>query len=617
MTAPRNAGRPRIDGLDGLRAIAVVGVLLYHGDVPWAHGGFIGVDVFFVLSGYLVTSIVLESFAKTGALGFGRFWRSRLRRLAPAQITLLVAVTVAMAVLHHDELGGLRGQVIAALTATTNWYLIATNGSYFEQLGRPVVLRHLWSLAVEVQFYLVFPPLLILALRRWGQRLDRVLIGLGVAILASTLYLAFLYHPGTDPTRAYFDTFGRFAAPLVGAALAVIWRPVAVRRGAVAQAGPAIGAAGVAALLGLVWAMHVANDRGAFMYRGGFLLVALLSAVIVAAIVHPGAVLGGRRVLGHPVLVAIGLRSYGLYLWHWPIYVLLRPGIDVGWSWGVTVFVRLGLTILCTELCYRFIERPWHLRSPDASFAGLRRRLLQPSGIPTRTRVATLSGVFLLVVAIVILALPHKQNTVIANSLDEGQAALDRANARASATSIVGTTVTTTVPRSTAGDPGLLPDDGRVTMVGDSVMLGAAPDLLAAFGDKGNVDARVARQAASLAPVIKQLGVEGRLGTTVVVQVGINGTVTEEDLHAVSEAAAGRRLVIINARVPRPWEQGNRATVARVVPTLPHASIIDWYKLSNGKRDWYLNDGVHLTEPGRAAYTAAIQKAVTKARAAD
>jgi peptidoglycan/LPS O-acetylase OafA/YrhL len=528
-------------------------------------------------------------------------------------LALFVWVTLTVAVLHSDELADLRGQIVAALAGVTNWYLIATDGSYFEQLGRPPLLRHLWSLAVELQFYLLFPPLFVLALRRTGARMDRLVMGLGAAIVASTVYMAVLYDPGTDPTRAYFDTFARLAAPLTGAVLALLWRPASLARGPAANAGARVSAAGIGGLVVVLWFMHAADDRGALMYRGGFLVVALASAVVVAAAVHPGAVFG--RVLAHPVLVAIGLRSYGLYLWHWPVFMLLRPRIDVSWSWGVTFVVRIVITVVLTELCYRYVERPWHLRAPDASFAGIRRRLFQPSGIPTGPRLAALGGTLLTVVSVVILALPHPANDDIAESLEAGQAALEQASRAPAQTPVTSLAPGQTTTTTTAPDGGrLLPDDGRVTMVGDSVMLGAAPDLLAAFGDDGLVDAAVARQADELAPTITQLGKEGRLGSTVVVQVGINGTVSDEDLRSIAEAAAGRRLVVINARVPRPWEQNNNAVVADVVPTLDHASVLDWYRLSDGQRQWYLDDGVHLTTEGRAAYADAIVESVAAAR---
>jgi len=612
---PTVDARARIAGLDGLRALAVIGVLLYHGEVSWAQGGFIGVDIFFVLSGYLVTSIVVAGFHKRGNLGLRHFWGARLRRLAPAQLSMIVAVTVVVALLHRDELATLRGQVLAALTGTTNWYLLATEGSYFEQLGRPPLLRHLWSLAVELQFYLVFPPLLVFALRRWGHRMDRILQVLLGLVVASTIYLAVLFDPNGDPTRAYFDTFARLAAPLLGAALALVWQPKSLLRGPARQLGRASSLAGGVSLVLLLWMMHAAGDRSAFMYRGGFLLAALLSTVVVAGLTHPAGGLGGRWALGHPLLVGIGWRSYGLYLWHWPIFMLLRPRIDVSWSWATTFWVRILLTVVLTEVCYRLVERPWHLRAPDASLAGIRRRLFQPSGVATAPRLAALGGTFLVATTVIVLALPHSGGDEIEDSLTAGRAAIEQASGapgsddRATSTrgeqgEVVDGTTSTTV----AADP----TTRTVTLVGDSVMVGAAPDLVAEFGDRANVNAEVSRQAESLGPIIRQLGVEGRLGEVVVVQVGINGTVTEDDLRAIEEAAGGRPLYVLNARVPRSWEQSNNALVKRLVPKLTKGEVVDWYATSNGKLGWYLDDGIHLTAEGRAGYADLIRRAVDR-----
>ena len=603
---PRLPGpKPRIDGLDGLRALAVIGVLLYHADVRWAHGGFVGVDVFFVLSGYLVTSIVVARFHQTGGLGFRRFWSARLRRLAPAQLALIVAVTVVVALFYSEELHDLRGQVVAALTGTTNWYLIANESSYFEQLGRPPLLRHLWSLAVELQFYLLFPPLLVVGLRAFRDRLGRLVAAVAIGVVASSIYLAVLFDPSTDPTRAYFDTFARLAAPLMGALLALVWQPRSLGRSAARESGPLVSLVGAGGVAVLLWIMHAAGDRSPVMYRGGFLFTAIVSTVVVAAIVHPTGWLGSRRAFGHPALVAIGLRSYGLYLWHWPIYTLLRPRIDVGWSWGVVFVVRIALTVAATELCYRFVERPWHLRSPDASFAGIRRRLLQPRGIRTGPRLAALASTFLVVVTVVVIALPHQQRDAIADSLEEGQKALAASSASTTpVTAPGGGPTTTTLPENVPAG------ERTVSLVGDSVMVGAAPDVLAAFGDRANIDAKVSRQAADIAPIITQLGKEGRLGQVVVAQVGINGTVTDDDLHAIEKASGGRPLYIINARVPRSWEESNNELVARLVPDLEKGHVIDWYSESNGRREWFLDDGIHLTEAGRAGYANLIRKAV-------
>ena len=620
-TPPATIARARIGGLDGLRAIAVVGVLLYHADVPWMRGGFIGVDIFFVLSGYLVTSIVLDGLEKRGELGFRTFWARRLRRLAPAELTMLIVITVAIAIAFRDELSTLRGQVIAALTGTTNWYLIATEGSYFETLGRPPVFRHLWSLAIELQFYLFWPLILVALYKRYDDRIHVVVGGLVAAIFASAVYMAFLFQPGEDPTRAYFDTFARLSAPLTGALLAILWRPRALVRGPAREHGSRFTAIGIAALIGLAWMLHVSGDRAAFMYRGGFLLAAILSALVVAAVTHPTGALGGRHGLGAPWLVAIGLRSYGLYLWHWPIYTLLRPRIDVGWSWGITFVVRIILTVGLTELCYRLVERPWHTRAPSASFRAIRDRLLHPEAVDPVPRFLTYGSAALAVIAVIVLAVPHQPNDEIGDSLRAGEAALGgpdgtipvdgstpSTTAPPDGTTVPGATDATTTTTVVEPAPG-----GPVTLIGDSVMVGAAPAVKGVLGERAYIDAKVSRQASDIPPILQQLAAQNQLAPTVVVQVGINGTVTEANLRDMADAVAGRRLLVLNARVPRSWEKANNALVKRLVPELPNADYIDWYKASNGHLDWYLDDGVHLTPEGRTAYADLIQKSVDEA----
>jgi peptidoglycan/LPS O-acetylase OafA/YrhL len=612
---PLSATKPRarIGGLDGLRAIAVIGVILYHAEIPWFKGGFIGVDIFFVLSGYLVTTIVMNGLEKRGNLGFRSFWASRFRRLEPAQLTMMVVIILVAAIGFRGLLGTIRAQVIAGVTGTMNWYLIHAGNSYFDQTKRAPLFRHLWSLAIELQFYLVWPLALVGLARRYRDRVSVVVAGVAIAVVASATYMAILYGGGGDNTsHAYYSTLTRIQAPLMGALLALLWRPRALKRAKAGQHGTQVTAVAAVALVGLIVMMHYVDDQGAFMYRGGFLLTAVLSALVIAGLVHPKGGLGGRWGLGGKVMVGIGLRSYGLYLWHWPIFVMLRPHqLDTSWSDTTVFIVRIVLTVVATELCYQLVEKPWHTRSPNANWAGIKRRLFDPTPTPA-PRILAVGSALACALALIVVMVPHKDDNTITNTLTEGQDVLANQTKR----TIPGGGTTTPVAGSS--DPAqpttTLPVDpepgGPVSLIGDSVMVGAAPTVLEEFGDRAIIDAKVSRQAADITPVIERLKTENQLGPTVVVQVGINGTVTEENLRDIVDAVEGRRVLIINARVPRPWETGNNELVKELVPELPNAGVIDWYSYSDGHRDWFLDDGVHLTEEGRKAYADLILEAV-------
>ena len=397
MPKPRLAYLP---ALDGLRALAIIAVLLYHAEPAWLPGGFLGVDLFFVISAYLITALLCAEFnapcvlnrraddahfASRGhaparcSMDLRAFWARRARRLLPAAFVLIALALVVSVFWLPDEVAGLRGMGLSAAGYVTNWYLIFSGQSYFESAGRPSLLRHLWSLAVEEQFYLIWPLLLWGLLRIGSRRLSVAIIGAG--IVASALWMAALYQPGEDPSRVYFGTDTRAATLLVGAALALVWSPSkqvsrspqkSTRRSlglsARERASPAApgasqysqswvlslgGALALAVLAALCLRINEADDR---LYRGGLLGIALLGALAVAAAAHaPGLF---ARVLARNPLRWIGLRSYSLYLWHWPVFMLTRPQLDIALDGLPLLALRLALTLALAELSYRLIEMP-------------------------------------------------------------------------------------------------------------------------------------------------------------------------------------------------------------------------------------------------------------------
>lgn len=342
--------------LDGLRAISVIAVLLYHGDVAWIPGGFLGVDVFFVISGFLITTLLIEEWHKRGAIDRPHFWLRRARRLLPALFAVIIATVAYSVIVLPDEVARLRGDVVAALTYTTNWFLIFSQQSYFEAGGRPSPLRHLWSLAVEEQFYIVWPILFGLMLRRVKGKVDRLFLPLMIAALASAFLMAWLFVPDADPSRVYYGTDTRAAGILLGAALACIWMPWRSRVAAAAKAGPILEVVGVLAGLFLLWCFTHAGEFDDWLYRGGFFFVAVATIVVIAVVVHPSVRLMSGALSTYP-LTWVGLRSYGLYLWHWPVFVFMTAG-EVGFGGLPLLASKFAVTFALAALSYQYVEMP-------------------------------------------------------------------------------------------------------------------------------------------------------------------------------------------------------------------------------------------------------------------
>jgi peptidoglycan/LPS O-acetylase OafA/YrhL len=365
--APKPARQPwlpHLPGLDGLRAIAVIAVILYHLDLPWMPAGFLGVEVFFVISGYLITGLLLAEWRRNGRISLLSFWKRRARRLLPA-VFVLLGVVLAFAVLClPGEVAVLRGDVLAAAFYVSNWAQVFSNRSYFETMGRPPLLQHLWSLAVEEQFYLVWPLIFAIAMSllhrlRLSPRMApraMAVIALGGAAASTALMLA-LYVPEADPTRVYYGTDTRAAGFLIGAALAVLWIPAELRGDVRRIAARALDLAGLAALIALVAVFVNVTEVDPALYQGGFAALALLTAVVIAATVHPAARLL-PAMLSQRVLQWIGTRSYSIYLWHFPIFMVTRPQLDVPLDGLPLLALRLGLTALLSEASYRWIEQP-------------------------------------------------------------------------------------------------------------------------------------------------------------------------------------------------------------------------------------------------------------------
>ena len=624
-----------LPGLDGLRAVAIIGVLLYHAGIDWMPGGFLGVDVFFVISGFLITSLILEEYDRSGRVNFAKFYLGRARRLLPAVAVLLIAVGVAVLIVYQDALSAFREDALATVFYVNNWWYIFVDQSYFESVGRPPLLKHLWSLSVEEQFYLIWPAFALLLMRSGGRPLVRRLAL--VLAIASTVWMAVLsirngYPVDADPSRAYFGTDSHSMGLLVGAALATMWRPGRLSAQVPRGAQLVITGIGVTSLAAVIGFYLFVGEFTPWLYRGGFLALAFFTTALIAAVTHPASFLGPA--LGTGVLRYIGRRSYGIYLWHWPIFMVTRPGIDVEWSEPVTFVVRIALTLVIAELSYRLVEMPIRRGVLGRAWSAVRSGGalgMRAIGTLIATGIVTVVGA---AVAIALIMNPGDGRDAIPPDVAEAMGIADggplelaideessdaqddaAANATAGISTESGTDPGITNDDSTdSGEPVLSDEEiraanGPVSVIGDSVVLGARSAIKDAIPG-ARVDAKVSRMPGGFTGRVKKLDRRDKLANVVVVHPATNGVINAKIMRGILDPLTDyERVVIVNASVPRSWEKQNNKVIAKVTPDYPNVVVADWKSASDGRSEYFVSDGVHLTGSGAAAFAEVIREA--------
>ena len=605
---------PYMPGIDGLRAIAVVAVILYHAEFGFIPGGFLGVEVFLVISGYLITSLLILERVRTGKVDLKEFWTRRARRLLPALGVLLFLVTTSALLFARDALFRLNHDVLGALTYSTNWLMILRQESYFEGFARPPLLRHLWSLAVEEQFYLFFPlvfaGVMILLSRRstgYGQTARRFMGIAAIAVIASTALMWLLYVPYEDPSRVYFGTDTRASGLFVGVALAFAWQPWRFTKRLARRGSIILNVAGFATLGFLTYVLLTIGEYDVFLYRGGFLLVSVLTAIVIAVTVHPQGAL--NPVLGNKVFVWIGKRSYGLYLYHWPVFVLMRPEIDVPWGRWPTFVAQVAVTLAITEVSYRWIEQPIRRRGFKPWIAWvtepLRRRSPQAAALWP-----VIAGVFVVGLTIGLIqgsSSPPLAEEIAASPV-EAPVVVETTPTTTPTTTVVsegGTPSTTTIPNPPIVSPPPI-------MIGDSVMLGAKTGLEKVVEDV-LVDGTVSRQMKQVPAVVTHYRTEGLLGEIAVVHLGTNGPFSSAHLDdAMISLADAESVYFVNASVPRRYEGDVNDALATGVERWDRAFLIDWHSTAKDHPEYFVQDGVHLTSAGIAAYSDLIARTINR-----
>jgi len=637
MPKPANRNGRYMPGLDGLRAIAVLAVVAYHLNLGWAPGGLLGVGVFFVLSGYLITDLLVEQWQRGRRLDFKDFWLRRARRLLPALLLMLAVVSPAAVLLDGSRLASLRGDVLAALLYFSNWRLIFHHVSYFESFGPPSPLGHLWSLAVEEQFYALWPLVLAAGLRLAPRRGKLALLALAGAA-ASAIAMAVLYAPGDDPSRVYYGTDTRAFALLAGAALALVWPSGRLAEALSRNGTRALDGIGLAGLIAVLYMIGTTDEYDPSLYPGGLIAATAASMAAIAALAAPGTRLG--RWLGCLPLRWLGVRSYGIYLWHYPVIVLTSPEVDTGGLDVGRALLQLAASVLLAALSWKFVEEPirrgalgrlWARMSPRAQrrddaptwTARLRRRLLMllsiaailGSGVSCASGTTEDAGAQQTAVGSSVRPTDGAAVAVQTAPPGAGASASERPPAQPGTAAGAGPTRPAGGGASdAAAKPQVQPSGAGVTAIGDSVLLDAEPYLKKLLPGIV-VDGKVGRQMSQAQSVVDRLKDDGKLGSRIVIELGTNGSFSEKQLKKLlGSLEDAQQIVLVNTRVPRKWQDAVNATLKKTAKDYPNAVLVDWYAASKNHDEYFAKDGVHLRPKGAAAYAALVAEAVEPER---
>jgi peptidoglycan/LPS O-acetylase OafA/YrhL len=598
-----------ITGLDGLRAIAVLAVIAYHLNFDWVAGGLLGVTVFFVLSGYLITDLLISEFVTTDRINFKTFWIRRARRLLPAMFTMLLVVITWVTIFEQTMLDELEKDTVAAVLYVSNWWYIFQDLSYFESFGPPSLLTHFWSLAVEEQFYILWPLLIVLVLKlkvKEGSMFSIILLG----AIASAAAMTMLYEPGTDPSRVYYGTDTRVFSLLLGASLAVIWPSRKLSTSLPSEIRWKLDFVGLFALAFIFYMFWGTDQYQDFLYQGGMVAMSVASMLVVAVIVHPSSKL--NTVLSFKPLRWIGVRSYGIYLWHFPVIVLTSQ------QWGadapslVRTSLQLFLILTFASLSWTFIENPIR-KGALTKFCRVVKRgewKREKSFIGRFVTTASILCVFLAISTIGLTTTSvalSKDNVInaIQEKVGKEEPPTENLKKEPKAEHELPPTEEKSEEQPNDKPPVETPpveDKRSVTVIGDSVMIDVTPHLEEAF-KKVDVDAKIGRQFREAEGIVQQKKSSGSLGEIVIIELGANGPLSDKKMCVLIEHIGTERDVyMITTRVPKPWQQEVNETIKNVAGNYKNVKVVDWFTFSESHLKYIGNDGVHLTLSGAEAY---------------
>ena len=573
-----------IASIDGLRAIAVTAVVLYHLGISWLPGGFLGVDLFFVISGYVITRLILDSINKSGALDLRGFYWARLRRIYPGFLFMVFSTIIFIGVWAPEAIKRFLTDLPYALVGMMNWALVARQQDYFESIGRPPLLQHTWSLAVELQFYLIWPIILLTVLKYFGKaNVARVALIIAMFSGAALFFVSLQLDAANaqQVSHIYFGTDTHSLGLFLGAALAVSWIPQNLSANIAKRAQDVIDGIGVFGLLGLIATFLFIDANNATSYQIAFPLAAIFGCLVIISLVHPASRFA--PLISSAPFTWVGQRSYGIYIWHWVVFQVTRPSVDLtGETWALYL-ARVLLVLALADISLRWVEIPFRQGNIQNWVRGIKYRAPR---VQLRHKAYILLSILSLVaVSASISAQAISKSELAAEQLLNESMSIEDEDLAASTGDLGSTT--------------------GVWVTGDSVILGVRAKLERQV-HISLINARVGRQAPELlaAMGVDQISVPE---SPIVFNLGNNNKLSLETVSEIFETVKNQpQIVVVNTAVPRSWRDENNKIIATVAANYPNVKLVDWNKISEGKPQLFAPDGVHLSPMGSDAYVAAI-----------
>ena len=578
-------GVKHISSIDGLRAIAVTAVVLYHLGISWIPGGFLGVDLFFVISGYVITRLILDSINQSSALDLRAFYAARLRRIYPGFLFMVICTIIFIGVWAPEAIKRFLSDLPYALTGTINWLLVARHQDYFETVGRPPLLQHTWSLAVELQFYLIWPIILLTVLKYFGKK-NIARIALIIAMVSgTTLFFVSLQLDQSNAqqiSHIYFGTDTHSLGLFLGSALAVSWIPQNLSADIEKRAQDVIDGIGVVGLLGLISTFLFIEESNASLYRIAFPLAGIFGCLVIISLVHPASRFA--PIISTAPFRWIGQRSYGIYIWHWVIFQVTRPSVDLsGQTWALYL-ARVLLVLALADISLRWVEIPFRQGLVQDWFRGMKYRSAK---VQLRQKISVISSI------IIVLAITSSISVQAINKADE---------------------VANQVLQQSSQEQQSQEDLGSTTglwVTGDSVILGIRSKL-EAKEHISLINARVGRQAPELLAVMR-VDQSSVPSSPVVFNLGNNNALSEATVVEIFEIVKNQpQVIVVNTAVPRAWKDSNNAIISRVASRYSNVKVVDWGRISNGRPELFAPDGVHLSPAGSDVYVDLVVSELVK-----